>query len=254
MSLFISFEGGEGSGKTTQAEILAERLRAAGFSVLPVHEPGTTPLGNYLRIWLRREYRKEEAVSHDAELLLFAAARAELVAKGIKPALQQNRMVVIADRYADSTTAYQGYGRRIRLEYVKVVNSLATQGVIPDLTLLLDCPPEEGLKRVQSKLPLEPAQPRLVSRMDEEGTRRFEEETRDFHERVHRGYLKLAQQEPDRWRVIDATKSIDEISDTVWRHVQQLLARDLPEDAPDLNFKSSPQGRLKRGPRRSKPS
>ena len=110
--MFISFEGGEGSGKSTQAELLRERLQGSGISCLLVREPGTTPLGVFLRQRLRMEQRREDAISPIAELFMFGAARAELVAKVLKPALERPDMVVIADRYADSTTAYQGYGRR----------------------------------------------------------------------------------------------------------------------------------------------
>ena len=128
MSLFISFEGGEGSGKTTQAEILARRLEKAGTSTLLVREPGTTALGVYLRDWLKRERRKGEAISSFAELFLFEAARAELFAKVIRPALARDSSVIIADRFADSTTAYQGYGRRLSLESIDLVNRIATGG------------------------------------------------------------------------------------------------------------------------------
>ncbi len=208
MSIFISFEGGEGSGKTTQAEILSGWLRQAGFPTLLVHEPGTTPLGQYLRKWLKRE----GSMSHEAELFLFAAARAELVAKVINPALEEKK-IVVADRYADSTVAYQGYGRRLRLKYVRMVNDLATQGATPDLTFFLDCPPERGLER------------RQASRLDQEGTRRFEEETLKFHRRVREGYLKIASREPERWCIIDATKGPDQISAEIWGRVQGLLAQ-----------------------------
>ena len=228
MGLFISFEGGEGSGKSTQAEILAERLDREGFSSTLVREPGTTPLGWYLRDWLKRERRRGSTISHGAELFLFAAARAEFVAKVLKPALQGERRVIIADRYADSTTAYQGYGRKLPLDDIARINHLATQGKTPDLTFLLDCSPVEGLKRVgalQIRLPMDPADASNPKRMDREGTSRFEEESLAFHERVRGGYLELARQEPDRWAVIDATESMEAISETIWERAQRHLAQ-----------------------------
>ena len=234
MSLFISFEGGEGSGKSTQSSILLERLQRTGVSAILVREPGTTPLGQHLRDWLKREQR--EKTSHHAEALLFAAARAELVSKTIKPALKRSNTVVIADRYADSTTAYQGYGRRLSQRNIAVVNQLATQGVMPDLTLFLDCKPEYGLARLgsaqtpmlegdtagETQIPPDPPLRKggtRAGRIDREGTKRFESEPIEFHQRVREGYLKLAEQEPARWCVIDATKSVDEISETVWDRV-----------------------------------
>ena len=234
--MFVSFEGGEGAGKSTQAEVLANRLQLAGRYPLLVHEPGTTSLGVYLRRWLKRP--SDETISHGAEVFLFAAARAELVAKVVKPALYKNG-IVIADRFADSTEAYQGYGRRIRLRTVRTVNSLATQQIVPDLTFLLDCEPEEGLKRVgsvQIRLPLD--QRPDVSRMDDEGTRRFEEESLEFHHRVREGYRAMAKRQPDRWCVIEATKPTEEISSIIWSRVEQALAQadsaSLEDSLPEL--------------------
>ena len=232
MSLFISFEGGEGSGKTTQADALRQRLQQAGISVVSLREPGSTSLGDYLRGWLVRERRNK--ISHGAEAFLFAAARAELVAKTIKPTLKRPNTVVITDRYVDSTTAYQGYGRRLRLKDLDVVNHLSTQGVMPSLTFLLDCAPEEGLKRVGSLRAargLTAIEAHEASRMDKEGTRRFEEEPIEFHERVRAGYLKIAGREPGRWCVIDATRSVEQISEIVWERVREQLPHDMSPDA-----------------------
>lgn len=223
MALFISFEGGEGSGKSTQARLLYERLQQFGISSMSTREPGTTSLGRYLRDWLKQQRSNQETISYTAELFLFVAARSEFVAKVLSPALKQKSMVLISDRYADSTTAYQGFGRRIRMADVELVNSLATQGLMPDLTFLLDCSPENGLERVRIKLPLLSAEGGTVGRVDDEGTRRFEEEPFDFHKRVRDGYLKLAEREPSRWCVIDALQSVEEISEVVWGHVEARL-------------------------------
>ena len=242
MSLFISFEGGEGCGKTTQIENLCQRFKDANVQALFIKEPGTTQLGLHLRGLIKGKPWGNEAISPRAELFLFAAARAELVTKALKPMLKQRKnIVVVADRYVDSTTAYQGYGRRLPISQVKAINSLATQGVMPDITFLLDCPPDEGLKRVgslQTEFALEASGDSGGGRMDEEDTRRFEEEPLDFHERVRSGYLKLAEAEPDRWRVIDATKSIEDISEIVWKHVQEKLPGDLAEDSGKLMLES----------------
>ena len=227
LSLFVSFEGGEGSGKTTQAELLAQRLRHDGISPLLVREPGTTPLGWYLREWLKRKNRKADTISDVAELFLFAAARAEFVVKVLKPALERQNGVVITDRYADSTTAYQGYGRRMPQSDVERINRMATQGVMPDLTFLLDCSPVDGLKRVgavQIGLPLEADRPTEIGRADQAGARRFEEESLDFHQRVRSGYLEIASREPDRWCVVDANGSVEEISVTVWERVERRVS------------------------------
>ena len=225
MSLFVSFEGGEGSGKTTQVDLLTERMRDAGISCVVVREPGTTALGWYVRDWLKRGAVTGEPPSDEAELFLFAAARVELVSKIIKPALVQAGTVVVADRYADSTLAYQGYGRGISKGRVDLVNEIATQGVEPSITFLLDCPPEAGLERVgafQLSLPLERGPTPPPTRRDEEGTR-FEGEALEFHRRVRNGYLKIVREDPERWTVIEATRPADEIGEIVWRRVHAAL-------------------------------
>ena len=146
MGLFISFEGGEGSGKSTQAALLAERLQQAGRRVAHLREPGSTGLGDYLRRWLKSNDR---AMTHEAELFLFTAARAELVRRVVKPALKDGE-VVVCDRYADSTMAYQGYGRGLPLAAVQSANRLAAGGVWPDVTFLLDGDPQALLLRARA--------------------------------------------------------------------------------------------------------
>ena len=220
--LFLSFEGGDGSGKSTQAAQLLKRLHEARYEASLIHEPGSTPLG-----WSLRELVKSrEGITPAAELALFAAARAELVEKVIKPALQQ-AAIVIADRYLDSTVAYQGYGRGLSLDAIESLNTLVTQGIKPQRTFLLDLNPEEGLKRLgkaQLSLPFEGEQPEQPGRADEEGQRRFEDEPLAFHRRVRQGYLKLAAAEPDRFAVLDATKPPEELEEAIWEQVQPLVA------------------------------
>ena len=225
MSLFVSFEGGEGTGKTTQVELLTQRLRDAGVPCVAVREPGTTGLGWYVRDWLKRGALTGETGSREAELFLFAAGRAELVTEIIRSALAQPGTVVVTDRYADSSVAYQGYGRGMPRDYVDLVNDIATQSLKPDLTLLLDCPPELGLERAwsfQLSLPMDRPQTHPSGQRHEEGTR-FEEESLEFHRRVRQGYLEMAKEEPQRWSVIDATKPPEEVGTTVWERVRRML-------------------------------
>jgi len=205
MSLFITFEGGEGCGKSVQARALYRRLSKLDISVLLTHEPGGTPFGQRLGHWLK--WAQNINISPLTELMLFNASRAQLVTGVIQPELKEGK-VIICDRYADSTTAYQSYGRGLDLAMVKAVNRAATQGLTPDLTILLDMPVAEGLAR--------------------KGTRkqdRFEQEGLAFHQRVREGYLELAANEPERWLVIDATQSKEEIARIIWQRVSQLLPR-----------------------------
>ena len=204
MALFITFEGGEGSGKSVQAKELFRRLSQLVIPVVLTHEPGGTPFGKKLARWLK--WAQGTDISPLTELLLFNTSRAQLVAEVIQPGLK-NGKVVISDRYADSTTAYQGYGRRLDLDTVKATNSAATQGLKPDLTILLDIPAEEGLDRKKAK-----------------SRDRFEREVLAFHQRVREGYLKMAAAEPERWLVVDASQSKRKIAQIIWQRVSQLLA------------------------------
>jgi dTMP kinase len=204
MSLFITFEGGEGSGKSVQTKALYRRLLKLAIPAILTHEPGGTPFGNKLGRWLK--WAQGTALSPLVELLLFNASRAQLVSEVIKPNLKSGK-VVISDRYADSTTAYQGYGRGLDLEMVRATNNAATQGLKPDLTILLDISTEEGLARKRAK------------RQD-----RFEQEELAFHHRVREGYLKMATDEPKRWLVVDASQPKDKIHEIIWEKVRRLLS------------------------------
>ncbi len=202
-SLFVTFEGGEGSGKSVQSRILYRRLNKLAISTLIVHEPGSTPLGEKLSRLVKS--CRSGSISPITELLLFNAARAQLVSNVIRPRLDSGT-VVICDRYTDSTLAYQGYGRRLKQEIVRGANEIATGGLKPDLTILLDVPVSEGLERKRSN-----------------DTDRFQSEEVAFHERVRRGYLTLARKEPARFIVIDGTMSKQSISQIIWQRVNQLL-------------------------------
>jgi dTMP kinase len=204
MSLFITFEGGEGSGKSFQTKMLFRRLTDLAVPVLLTREPGGTPFGERLGRWLKRA--KDTEIAPLTELMLFNACRAQLVAEVIKPALESGR-VVISDRYADSTTVYQGYGRGLDLAMVKATNKAATQGLVPDLTILLDIAVESGLARKPAQNP-----------------DRFERETPAFHRKIKEGYLKLASEEPERWLVVDGTQTKKKIADIIWRKVRQLIS------------------------------
>ena len=203
MSLFITFEGGEGSGKTVQTRALYRRLSRLAIPVLLTHEPGGTASGE--RIARLVKWSHNAGISPLAELLLFNASRAQLVEEIIKPALKSGK-VVICDRYADSTIAYQGYGRGLDLEMVRAANNTATRGLEPGLTILLDIPFKAGIARKANR------------KHD-----RFEQEALVFHRRVRAGYLKMAAEEPERWLVIDASQSQEKIKEIIWQRVSRLL-------------------------------
>ena len=203
MSLFITFEGGEGCGKTTQARALLRKLSRLGYPVLLSKEPGGTRLGRKLARWLKNAEADLDPVS---ELFLFAAARAHLVSQVIRPALAKGEIVIL-DRFADSTAAYQGYGRQLDLSFVNAVNHAATGGLRPALIVLLDIEVEAGLERKRSNQD------------------RFEREEIAFHHRVREGYLKMAAAEPERWLVVDATLPKAKVSEVIWERVKQLLPK-----------------------------
>ncbi len=206
---FITFEGPDGSGKSTQAGLLAQRLESLGIDVVLTREPGGTPLGERVR----RVLLDRDGVRHAAraDALLFAAARAQHVDDVIWPALRRGA-VVICDRYADSTVAYQGYGSGVPLDRLRELGAFATRGVRPNRTILLDVPVDAGLARRSAGEP--------------EGLTRFETaDTFDaaFHERVREGFLELARIEPTRWLVVDADRPADAIARDVFGAIAELL-------------------------------
>ncbi len=212
--LFITFEGTEGSGKTTQISLLAERLRSMGYSVLTLREPGGTPIGEEIRHTLKHS-PANHAMTPEAELLLMNASRAQLVREVIRPALASGQ-VVLCDRFYDSTTAYQGYGRQLDLQMVKHIIDVAVGDTRPDLTLLFVVPHEVSEARRSARQPTLP----LTIKRD-----RFEEADRDFFARVAKGYQAIAAAEPNRVRQFDATGDVATIQAAIWKLVQPLLKR-----------------------------
>lgn len=193
--VFITFEGGEGSGKSTQIARLAHRLDAAGVPVRALREPGGTEQGEALRAMLLNP--DHTGLDSIAELLLYEASRAQLVADVIEPALEAGE-VVLCDRFYDSTTAYQGFARGLPLDRIRQLNEIATNGLVPDRTIVLDIDPALGIERATT-----------------DGADRLEGESVAFHESVRRGFLAIAAEEPGRVRVIDASGTPDEVAEAV---------------------------------------
>ena len=200
--LFVTFEGGEGSGKTTHLRLLANRLHAFPEEVTETRDPGGTTIGKEIRTLLLS--RDTALMSEAAELFLYEASRAQLVRELIAPALARGA-VVLSDRFTDSTLAYQGFGRGLDLDLIRRLNQFATDGLTPDLTILLDLDPGIGLERCVRS-----------SHSDAASRDRIEAEPLAFHQRVRGGYLALARQEPERIRLIDARLTIPEIEIAVW--------------------------------------
>jgi len=208
--LLITFEGTEGSGKSTQIELLAKRLRAGHRVVRLLREPGGTPIGEEIRHTLKHS-AANRAMTAEAELLLMNASRAQLVREVIRPALAAGD-IVLCDRFYDSTTAYQGYGRGLDLKMVKAVIDFAVGETRPALTFLLHVPIQVSESRRQSRQTAGEAQ-----------RDRMEEADRGFFERVEQGYKEIADAEPKRVRWIDATQSVERTSEAIWQHVKPLL-------------------------------
>lgn len=206
--LFITFEGGEGCGKSTQIERLGHRLQERGFTVCQTREPGGTPLGEAIRDLL--QYNEAgQGILPESELLLFAAARAQICRELILPALERSE-IVLCDRFLDSTSVYQGVARAIDPIEVAAINQFACGGLTPNLTLLIDLDPELGLRRAREgrDAPLD----------------RMELETLDFHKAVRRGYLELAAIDEERIRVLDGSQTIQHIEEKIWNAVEPKLA------------------------------
>jgi len=208
--LFITFEGIEGCGKTTQIKRLAWRLEERGVKLISTLEPGGTRIGQDIRKVLLDS--KNSHLAPLAELILYAADRAQHIEEVIKPALDQGKWV-LCDRFFDATVAYQGSGRGLDMSLIKTLNDLVTKGIRPDLTLLLDCPPETGIERAVKRININ----------GEAGQDRFEREKMEFHKRVREGYLEIARSEQRRFAIIDATLSEDRVEEEIFRVVSPFI-------------------------------
>ena len=222
--LFVTFEGGEGAGKSTQVALLKDRLESEGRRVVQLREPGGTKFGEELRELLLSSSK----LATRTEMLLFLAARSELVDKMVKPALSAG-IDVISDRFIDSTVAYQGYGRGLDIELIRTLNGAVMDGCLPDVTVLLDVDPDVGLTRVsegaagdaieghwQAGLSLQESEPARGKRVGGRDAA--------FHRKVRRGYLAIAKAAPERVLLLDATQAPDVIAEAVWLRVQAVRA------------------------------
>ncbi|HEX9048601.1 MAG TPA: dTMP kinase [Verrucomicrobiae bacterium] len=210
--VFITLEGSEGCGKSTQIELLARQLRAIGYRVRTLREPGGTPIGEEIRHTLKHSQNNHD-MTPETELLLMNASRAQLVRQVIRPALEAGE-VVVCDRFFDSTIAYQGYGRQLDLAMVKTVVDIAVGDTRPDLTLLLRVTPEiSELRRAMRQATMPFVRDRI------------EESDRAFFERVEKGFTAIAAAEPERFRTVDASGAIDAVAGEIWRLVRPVLPK-----------------------------
>ncbi len=198
----VTLEGGEGSGKSSQGEALAALMRTQNYTVTLTREPAGTELGRTVMA----TFQQKAAVTPESELFLFEAVRAQHIQEVIRPALERGA-IVLCDRYTDSTLAYQGYGRGLSLDHIRAVNHIATGGLGPHFTILLDVPPETGLARKHHQ------------RVDDS----IGGEPLEFHQRARLGFLELAQREPQRIVVVDASLPLDQVTRAAWQHLQRFL-------------------------------
>lgn len=204
---FISFEGGDGAGKSTQLSLLSEDLETLGRRVILTREPGGTRLSEQIRSWVLHE---SDVLCKQAELLLIFAARAQHISEVIRPALLRGDWV-LCDRFTDASFAYQGGGRGIPVGFIQQIEAVSTEGMRPDLTLLLDLPVIQGIERSVGR---------------GQGSDRFEEQDLEFKQRVRQAYLDRQSDEPDRIRMIDATKSVESVHTQIWDLVSNLIDRE----------------------------
>ncbi|OEH84321.1 dTMP kinase [Desulfuribacillus stibiiarsenatis] len=206
--LFITFEGPEGGGKTTQVQRFIQKLRDAGHQVTQTREPGGTEISEKIRgILLDPDHH---AMDHRTEMLLYAASRAQHVSQVIRPALEQGN-IVVCDRFIDASIAYQGYGLGISVEDIIRINAMATENIAPDLTYLLDLPVELGMQRIGEKRGHN-------EDLQKVGLDRIESKAYAYHQKVRNGFLKIAEEQSERVVVIDATKDVETIEAAIWEH------------------------------------
>ncbi|MBC7476135.1 MAG: dTMP kinase [Candidatus Sericytochromatia bacterium] len=208
--MFITFEGVEGSGKSTQIKLLENHLITKGYNTLVTRQPGGSILGKNIRE-LILDPEQQDKPSDLAEMFLYLADRSHHIETIIEPALRSN-VLVLCDRYIDSHLAYQGYARGFDLEKLQLLNSIATKNIIPNLTIVLDLNPEEGLRRVRYE-------------REQEVFDRIEAEKIEFHQKVRNGFLKLAEKSPNRIKIIDASNSLEQVHHHIINSFEQLLVK-----------------------------
>lgn len=211
---FITFEGPDGSGKSTQASLLADRLKAVGVDCVLTREPGGTPVGEAIRNILQYD-SVGDGMNPLTEIFLFEASRSALVNSLIIPALEDGKWV-ICDRFADSTTVYQGYGRDYDLKTLNLLNSAAVQGLDPDVTVVLDVAVDDGFARLEKR------NKESGSEMD-----RMEREEKAFHERVRKGYLEIADKYPDRCKVLNGSGDVEKVAEEIWGVISNRFSAEL---------------------------
>jgi dTMP kinase len=220
MGLFITFEGPEGSGKSTQARLLYERLQATGYPVILTREPGGTRIGEMIRRIVMDLRNTEMAAT--TETLLFSAARAQLVSELVRPYLATGG-IVLCDRYADSTYAYQGYGLGRDLDELHAITAVATGGLMPDLTFYLDLDVEIGLQR--KRVARDRPEQQGASSANKPEWNRLDARDLAYHQRVAAGFAELMRRDPERWRGLSAEQPVDALADAIYREVEPLLRR-----------------------------
>lgn len=221
MSKFITFEGPEGAGKSTQIHMLTQHLTQLGYAVHTTREPGGTSIGDQIRNVLHDTANTE--MNAVTEILLYSASRAQLVSEVIIPRLAEGTMV-LCDRFADSTFAYQGYGRGLDMNMLEKITAFATQTIHPDLTIYLDLPVEAGIRRKE-----------VANRAGEGELNRMDQQTMDFYRRVRTGYLALAARDPQRWLIVDATRPVAEIHCEICEKLTQWGLGECQPKQPPIN-------------------
>ena len=219
--LLITFEGGEGSGKSTQCKRLVNKLVDDGVNSILVHEPGTTPMGEQVRKWIKSKSIKNPI----AETYLFCAARAELCKSVIEPALDQG-ITVIVDRFIHSTIAYQGYGKGVSIDDINQLNKIAINDISPDLTILLDIDPSLSTTRINKNINIELSdfsENKSKSKRESFEGNKYENMSINFHNKVREGYLEMANNDRSSWSIVGAHQSQSKVADSIWKRVKRLI-------------------------------
>ena len=219
--LLITFEGGEGSGKSTQCKKLVNKLVDDGVNSILIHEPGNTPMGEQVRKWIKSKNIKNPI----AETYLFCAARAELCKSVIEPALD-NGITVIVDRFIHSTIAYQGYGKGVSIDTIKNLNNIAINGLSPDLTILLDIDPNLSTNRINKNINIELSNfsdKKNKSKRESFEGNKYENMSLNFHKKVREGYLEMANNDRSSWSIVGVHQTQSKVADSIWKRVKRLI-------------------------------